>query len=132
MVPLLHRGGPPPPWRAALLVEQDEVRFRPGEAVPPRSVLEPLDLQEEEMREAARRERAAIPAYNALRTATHTYVVYSTGERELYDLRSDPYELQNLARTADAALLARLNSWLDAFRKCRGAECRSADLEPPQ
>lgn len=36
------------------------------------------------------------PAFAGVRTRTHLYVEYSTGERELYDYRSDPNELRNL------------------------------------
>jgi arylsulfatase A-like enzyme len=38
-----------------------------------------------------------IPAYCGDRTANLTYVQYSTGEEELYDLVNDPFELQNEA-----------------------------------
>jgi hypothetical protein len=53
-----------------------------------------------------------IPAYCGVRTANLTYVQYSTGEEELYDLVNDPFELQNEAENpafADAlsALRAR-------------------------
>ena len=47
-------------------------------------------------------------AYQGLRTATYKYVAYGTGERELYDLVTDPYELKNLAAGADPELLAAL------------------------
>src|SRR5205085_11238139 len=42
------------------------------------------------------------PPYCAVREVHHTYVMYNTGEQELYDLRQDPYELQN--RATDPAL----------------------------
>jgi arylsulfatase A-like enzyme len=38
-----------------------------------------------------------IPAFTAVRTDRWKYVAYSTGERELYSLQSDPDELRNLA-----------------------------------
>ena len=38
-----------------------------------------------------------IPTYCAVRSERWMYVRYTTGEEELYDLRSDPYELENLA-----------------------------------
>ncbi len=41
---------------------------------------------------------SAIPPYWAVRTAEWLYVEYATGEKELYDLVSDPYELTNLVR----------------------------------
>ncbi|HVT17016.1 MAG TPA: sulfatase [Thermoanaerobaculia bacterium] len=130
LVPLLH-GARPERWRGAFLVEQEQVFFQRGKNKNVRKVLEPRDLFEEAMAAAPRRSQQGIPAYDALRTPTHTFVVYSTGERELYDLRADPYELQNIVKTADPALLARLDSWLQALHKCRGADCRVADLAPP-
>jgi N-acetylglucosamine-6-sulfatase len=39
-----------------------------------------------------------VPSYCALRTPVYSYVQYGTGEEELYDLRTDPSQLGNLAR----------------------------------
>ena len=36
-----------------------------------------------------------VPRFWGLRTRRYKYVEYRTGERELYDLRRDPYELEN-------------------------------------
>jgi N-acetylglucosamine-6-sulfatase len=36
-----------------------------------------------------------LPTYCGIRTERYTYVYYVNGEQELYDLRRDPYELQN-------------------------------------
>lgn len=69
----------------------------------------------------------AIPEFHALRTATHTYVEYVTGERELYDLAADPFELNNLAATADSALLQSLASRLKLMVSCKAASCREAE-----
>ena len=54
-----------------------------------------------------------IPTYCAVRNTRYIYIDYSTGERELYDLRMDPYELQNRAydpayASIEAAMRARL------------------------
>ena len=43
----------------------------------------------------------APPSYTAVRTETHKYVEYQTGEKELYDLSADPYELESLHESAD-------------------------------
>lgn len=65
-----------------------------------------------------------VPGYAALRTADHLYVEYTTGERELYDLRKDPYELENLIPSAEAATLRGFGERLRALRSCAGAGCR--------
>lgn len=44
-----------------------------------------------------------VPAWRALRRPGWMYVELATGERELYDLRRDPFELVNLARDPDRA-----------------------------
>ena len=50
-----------------------------------------------------------VPAYNAIREAAWKYVELTTGERELYHLTADPYELQNVAgRSTYATEQARL------------------------
>ncbi|WP_240506830.1 sulfatase [Thermoactinospora rubra] len=102
LVPFL-KGRRPDGWRRHVLVEF----FRP------------------ENRISAR--QTPVPPYAALRTDRYTYVHYVTGERQLYDLTADPYQLDNLAATADPELLARLESLLQAMRGCSGAGCRTAD-----
>jgi arylsulfatase A-like enzyme len=56
---------------------------------------------------------SSIPTYCAVRSTRYIYVFYSTGERELYDLTRDPFELQNRAddpryRSVLSALRVRL------------------------
>jgi len=64
-------------------------------------------------------------SFTAIRTARYVYVEYAGGERELYDLASDPHELTS--RHADPALenvrtdLARR---LARLRACAGAGCQ--------
>jgi len=66
-----------------------------------------------------------IPGYVALRTADHLYVEYPTSnERELYDLKKDPYELQSLHQSAPASLQKKLAARLAALKDCRAASCR--------
>ena len=65
-------------------------------------------------------------AFTGLRTERYTYVEYATGERELYNLDRDPYELRNLiGNSSDRRKLVRkLARQLDEMRRCAGAECR--------
>ena len=44
-----------------------------------------------------------VPTYCAVRTERYLFARYATGERELYDLQADPFELTNVA-IEDAAL----------------------------
>jgi N-acetylglucosamine-6-sulfatase len=71
-------------------------------------------------------------SFNAIRTREHTYVEYATGERELYDLRKDPFQLENIAARADATLVRQLGAWLKALATCAGAQCRAVEERPPR
>lgn len=127
LVPLLRKDDRPDRWRQAFLVEQEETHFNAGP--PKRMVLEPQDPLEQELAAA----KKGVPAYAALRTATHKFVIYGDGFRELYDLRSDPNELHNIAADpAQAALVTKLAKWLDEFKTCRGETCRKIDSSPPR
>lgn len=58
-----------------------------------------------------------VPASYGIRTQNYRYVELATGERELYDLRTDPYELQNVADTAAyASVQSDLKAQLDALK----------------
>jgi arylsulfatase A-like enzyme len=72
-----------------------------------------------------------VPPYRAVRTRRYLYVEYATGERELYDLRKDPYELHNLHESANPVLISKLAARLDALRDCAGEGCRAAEDAPP-
>jgi hypothetical protein len=48
----------------------------------------------------------------AVRTENEVYVEHRSGPRELYDLRTDPYQLQNIYATADPAHIAELSQRL--------------------
>ncbi len=67
------------------------------------------------------------PWQKALRTKNYLYAEYKTGEHELYDLRRDPYQLDNFYKTAPPDLVARLEARLDALRQCEAEECRGAE-----
>jgi N-acetylglucosamine-6-sulfatase len=63
--------------------------------------------------------------YKGVRTDRYTYVVYrETGERELYDRRKDPYQLNNIAgNPAYARIEARLAAQLKKLDRCKGRSC---------
>jgi N-acetylglucosamine-6-sulfatase len=67
-------------------------------------------------------------SFHAIRTARYIYVRNRTGEKELYDLARDPYELQNAAHDPGyRAVRSKLSHDLGKLRDCRGSGCR---MEP--
>jgi arylsulfatase A-like enzyme len=55
--------------------------------------------------------------FSGLRTRRYTYAEYTTGERELYDLQTDPDQLTNVASDpARAALVAELSATLAGLK----------------
>ena len=75
---------------------------------------------------------SSVPPYRAVRTQRYLYVEYAAGERELYDLRKDPYELYSLHDSADKGLISKLGRRLDALRDCAGEGCRAAEDGRPK
>jgi N-acetylglucosamine-6-sulfatase len=63
-----------------------------------------------------------VPGYQGLRTRSHVYVEYVTGEKELYDLRNDPDELHNLAPQS-LPVGRELKERLAALKQCAGDSC---------
>ena len=63
----------------------------------------------------------------ALRTRHAVYVEYASGARELYDLRADPYQLENVHNAASPRRLRRLSQRLAELATCAGDTCRGAD-----
>lgn len=67
------------------------------------------------------------PDFAGLRTKKYTYVEYETGEKELYDLAKDPYQLNNIAKSANVDLLKELSTRLAEMMKCAGESCRKVE-----
>ncbi|MCC7020347.1 MAG: sulfatase-like hydrolase/transferase [Ardenticatenales bacterium] len=65
--------------------------------------------------------------YIALRTARHTYIEHSTGERELYDNVADPNQLDNLPDSDEGAWQPALSMHLRQLHTCAGATCRAIE-----
>ena len=123
-------------WRRAFLVEAaaSEGRGPPSPLVDEGSV-KPLltgDPLPEGWRRAAQsgawsRVDWGRPGLEAIRTEEHLYVEYGTGERELYDLKKDPYQVDNVYENAGTDLVRRTEGQLAALRGCSGADCRAAE-----
>jgi arylsulfatase A-like enzyme len=73
------------------------------------------------------------PGFEAIRTERYVYSeLQGTGEKELYDLRTDPFELANRdAKPAYAATEAQLAAQLQQLQTCAGSSCRVHPPAPP-
>ena len=72
------------------------------------------------------------PWLKALRTEQYLFVRYKTGEPEvyeyeLYDLKRDPFQLNNIYDEASGDLLERLNAQLVSLEQCEAEGCRTAE-----
>ena len=68
-------------------------------------------------------------SYFGLKDERWKYVEYAKGERELYDLYTDPYETENLAGQRSETE-ANLSARLDTLKNCSGDSCRTAENGP--
>lgn len=148
LVPLLGNNPPPltPPlsttgevgrgWRQCFGIEnglyEPRGRQRSASATPSNPVtelLEPPDQDDDALAATPTAQRVAlgIPDYRGIRTANYLYVEYITGEKELYDIKNDPYQLQNLAAKADKNLLAQFAARLQELQECKAAGCRTVE-----
>lgn len=71
-----------------------------------------------------------MPSWRGVHTRRHAYVEYASGERELYDLAADPYQLRNAAAAADPDLIERLSRLTASLNACAGPECRRLEDAP--
>jgi arylsulfatase A-like enzyme len=109
LLPLL-RGEPAPNWRDAALIEHHGPDFgvEAGPDAPPPGSGNPL-------------------TYEALRLPHSIYVEYKNGEREYYNLNSDPYELTNIYSKLSPQRVSALHSQLAGLESCAGAAfCQKA------
>jgi arylsulfatase A-like enzyme len=103
LVPVLQ-GGHPADWRNAALIEHH------GSDLSGRDP----DYQQTP---------AGNPrTYEAMRTPSFLYVEYDDGEREFYDLGSDPFELHNIAASLSDARLQQLHDELMAMADCHDSD----------
>jgi N-acetylglucosamine-6-sulfatase len=66
----------------------------------------------------------SVTDYEGLRSTSYSYVEWADGERELYDLKRDPDQLQNEAgNAAYGSTVADLSARLARLRACTGASC---------
>ena len=127
LVPLWSANRPPETdWRQGYLLEyygagdSSGSTFNLVSLAPPNQLLEPPEPE---------RLAGQLPpgGFFAIRTPRYTYAEYESGFRELYDRSQDPYELNNIASSADPGLLSQFSTWLKTLVACSAASCLSAE-----
>jgi hypothetical protein len=72
------------------------------------------------------------PGFEAIRTERYVYARYTTGEKELFDLQRDPFELRSRqSAAAYASVKAQLRDRLQELETCAGESCRLHPPPPP-
>ena len=136
LVPLMQ--GKPPTlsqWRQEYAIEngpdQENLALAAAMPVPNTNegLLEPPDRDETEAASLPLQQQLGlgVPRFRGIRLQTMSFVEYQTGERELYDIEADPYQLQNLASNADPKFIAQLSARLQQMMTCKGSACRTAE-----
>ncbi|MGK2956660.1 MAG: sulfatase family protein [Solirubrobacterales bacterium] len=73
--------------------------------------------------------------YTGIRTGRYKYIKYEPGGRELYDLKTDPFELSNRVKSFRYRRVVReLDSKIEFRQFCAGATCRKGvrGIPPPR
>jgi N-acetylglucosamine-6-sulfatase len=64
------------------------------------------------------------PSFTAIRTGRYMYAEHNSGEKELYDLQTDPFELQSRHNApAYASVKSQLAARLHQLQNCAGTDC---------
>jgi N-acetylglucosamine-6-sulfatase len=106
----------------------DAANARPGLTMDGRSL---LPLVRHPATDRNREILVEEPTYKAIRTERYMYIEYNNGDRELYDLQKDPYELQSLHNSpAYASVKATLAHRLRQLKHCSGESCRVYQPDP--
>jgi arylsulfatase A-like enzyme len=76
-----------------------------------------------------------VPPWNALYWPTGTYHQWpTTKEKELYDLTTDPYQINNVlyggTSTAEQAQVTKYKGIVNQMKTCVGAQCRTIEAQP--
>jgi len=92
----------------------------------------PVEWRKRILIESKRSPVSGRPAFKALRTSNSIYIEYANGETEAYDLKTDPYKLNNISKDIAQKRREHLQSMLVSLRNCAGVECKVAEgIQPP-
>jgi arylsulfatase A-like enzyme len=113
LLPLID-GSAPAPWRQAILLEYKA----PISNDPSEDDLEaPGNVQ--------------TTPFVGLRTARYKWIEWGNGQRELYDLQVDPWEMENIAAKAPEGLSRALSAWTAALFESAGPTSITVEDAPP-
>ena len=113
-------------WRDALLLEHAADYGAAAQTFPWLEPLDPGDIPATAMASVKR------TPFIGLRTIDNrTYIEYENGDREYYDLVSDPYQMVNIYATASPTEMARLSEWVRRLSRASGQTLRDAEIAPP-
>ena len=125
----------PSEWRKGLLIEMGRMTLPASSSNGGLALVNALSLPFEFEYPDSARDVAALQtgdsAFRGIRAEDFVYVEYNNGEKEFYDLASDPYQLENLAATLDPAILNSLRDWLAQLQTCTGGTCRELEDAMP-
>ncbi len=88
---------------------------------------EPVSPSSERYRAAGTRARITMraPGYLTVRTNRYVFTTYSNGQNELYDMKRDPAQMQNVATNRRYGYVRNwLTGLLDELSRCSGEACR--------
>ena len=60
--------------------------------------------------------------------ANWMYAEWCTGEKEFYNVSSDPHQINNIVGQLDPLLVKNLSAIVEAYGKCAGKSCKNIDL----
>lgn len=87
----------------------------------------PLEWRRQFLVESKGNYSPSRPRFHAVRTANSLYLDYETGERELYNLTTDPHQLKSVHRSRPK-VVSRMKRELEVLKDCGGEECYRAEM----
>jgi N-acetylglucosamine-6-sulfatase len=131
LAPLL-RSGPAASWREAFLLEEfGGGAFVLGDETDATNPASTLGTREPPDAGDLAAPAVTIPSYYGFHAPTYKYIEYQTGEKELYVLSADPYELSNKAAAVSPDIATALGAYLRTLNTCSGDGCRMAEAASP-
>ncbi len=134
LLPLLS--GSSPAWRLVFFLEQYPFSSQFDDPTLRRGLLEP-DEPDQTWKAMEAPDSACLkttdpkPIYTGLRGVRYKYVEHHACDLEIYDLQTDPNEMNNLIGFTGSLTRTVLAEWLRVMTTCAAASCRAFEMGPP-